>query len=203
MARVMPGGVRRDGKASDGCCSEPADQAVCDGAAAITRTQAMRHDIEFDAPCCSCRRPALLKMANLVLVFFLSAAGSAAAQASSNLIRQGLWQIIVTMSVPGMRAGVRPFTHRQCFTSRDVQYGRDMLQINPASPCRFMDAHRSHGRVSWDLQCWGRPAASGHAWLTYGRDRYEGAIVMRIDVPRRGQMSVTEQVRGQRIGACR
>ena len=163
----------------------------------------MSNDIQFDVPCSSRRRAAPLKTAYLVLVFFLSAAGSAAAQASSNLVRQGLWQIMVTMSVPGMRAGVRPFTHRRCFTSRDVQYGRDLLQINPAGPCRFLDTHRSHGRVSWDLQCQGRPAASGHAWLTYGRDRYQGAIAMRIDVPRRGQMSVTEQVRGRRIGACR
>ena len=107
----------------------------------------MRNDIESDAPYSFCRRPALLKTANLVLVFFLSAAGSAAAQASSNLIRQGLWQIIVTMSVPGMRAGVRPFTHRQCFTSRDVQYRRDILQINPVSPCRY------HGYPSFPRPC--------------------------------------------------
>ncbi len=163
----------------------------------------MRNDIEPDDPYSSCRRSALLKTANLVLVFFLSATGSVAAQASSNMIRQGLWQIVVTLSVPGMRAGVQPFTHTQCFTTRDIRYGRDILQVNPASLCRFMNTHRSRGRVSWDLQCRGRPAASGHAWLTYGRDRYEGAIALRVDVPRRGQMSITEQVHGRRIGACR
>ncbi|MHB8348059.1 MAG: DUF3617 domain-containing protein [Acidiferrobacterales bacterium] len=164
----------------------------------------MQNDSKTHAPDSSCGQVDLLKAAGLVLVFCLSVAGSSVAEASQALIREGLWRITVTMSVPGMRADSRPFTHTQCFTSGDVRHGRNILQINPVrSPCQFVHYLHSRGRVSWNLQCRGRPAASGHVWLRYGNDQYEGAIAMRIDVPRHGQTIVMEQVRGRRIGDCR
>lgn len=139
----------------------------------------------------------------MVLALCLSAAVSTAAKASTGLVRQGLWQISVSMNVTGMSASGRPFTHNQCFTSQDVRDGRDILQVNPGhSPCQFADYQHARGRVSWNVRCKGRPPASGHVELIYGRDHYEGTITMSVTAPQHGPMTVTERVRGRRVGNC-
>ncbi len=169
-----------------------------------TRTQVMPNKRGSDAAGNLVGRCSLLGVTNMVLALCLSAAGTRAAQASTGLVRQGLWQISVSMNVSGMSASRRPFTHKQCFTSRDVHDGRDILQINPGhSPCRFTDYQHSRGRVGWNVHCTGHTPASGHVGLIYGSDRYEGTITMSIAAPRHGPSTVTEQVRGQRIGNCR
>lgn len=126
---------------------------------------------------------------------------TAAAALAEGAFKPGLWEVTVTMSMPGLPFQPPPMTYTQCMTSKDAA---------PQSPaggpaqrkCNVVDQKREGNKVSWKVKCDGGTEGSGEA--VYSGDSFDGTTRLRMNNPRTGQaMDMTQTLHGVYKGECK
>ena len=143
-----------------------------------------------------------MKRILLSLTLGLSAAPSIAAEPH---MKPGLWEITTTIEAPGMPMAIPPTTRTQCYARKDVD---DPKKVAPSAPrkdesCAMTDHKVSGNKVTWSVQCQGRRAGGGTGEMVLKGDSYEGTIKMSSHDPRRGEMQMTQHIKGKRVGDCK
>ena len=104
-----------------------------------------------------------------------------------------LWEMTSQMSMEGMPMTPPPNTVKVC-TAKVWQKpppGGDASCVNT-------NFHRSGNKVTWDMQCSGRMAMTGHGEITFeGEDAYSGAISATAE-----GMAMTIKLSGKKVGTC-
>ena len=125
--------------------------------------------------------------------------------AASGRLKPGLWEITTTMDMPAMPVAMPPRTHTQCITAKDVQ---DPKKVVPPSSgkdqdCTMKDYNASGDKVTWSVECQGKRAGRGTGEMVLKGDSYEGTVKMTASDPRRGEMTMTQHIKGKRLGDCK
>lgn len=127
---------------------------------------------------------------------------SAAVEAAPHL-KPGKWQITTRIEIPGMPVAMPARTITKCFTGSDPKQGVAAATQHSSrdGSCRADHVKIKGNKVTWQLQCSGAHAATGHGEISYLGDHYTGQTVM--DVNEHGHaMVVTNHTLGKYIGAC-
>lgn len=112
-------------------------------------------------------------------------------------IREGQWEIITKMEIPGMPTSIPPVKNTQCLTDKDFvpensQQGQE---------CTFAETKVTGNTVTWTMECEGPGGRmKGTGEITYGGDTFKGT--MKIQMPQEN-MEMTSHMDGRRIGDCK
>jgi hypothetical protein len=130
------------------------------------------------------------------------------AYAAGPNMKPGLWEITTTVdmpNMPGMPMAMQPMTRTQCYTQKDVD---DAKKVAPngsrkGEDCELKDHKVTGNKVTWRVQCQGKRAASGTGEMVLKGDSYDGTIKVTSVDPRRGEMHMTQHIKGKRVGDCK
>lgn len=134
----------------------------------------------------------------IVLLALLSLLPKVAESGGPNL-KEGLWEITVSMEMKGvpMQMPTQKFT--QCITKdRTVPHKED-----PGQKCTIVKSEVKGDTVTWAVECKtqeGTVVSDGT--VTYKGDTFDG--VTRVSMPSgsHGNMTMTQRMRGKWIGQC-
>lgn len=131
----------------------------------------------------------------LVLTAVLVLPPSARAAAPSQM-RAGLWEITVTMEMPGMPFKMPPTVTQQCVTPQEAQEQGVPPQ---AKDCTVTDVKRSGNKVTWKVLCTGQTPGKGEGEVVFsGPDAYAGKMKLET-----GGMAMSTAYKARRLGACK
>jgi hypothetical protein len=128
-------------------------------------------------------------------------AGPAQAQTS---MKPGLWEITMTMEMPGMPMQPKPTTVRQCYRPEDVKDPKNMIpkQQDGGVKCETLDYKQSGDTASWRLACKGQGMnMTGSGNMTMKSDSYTGTSVMEMNMQGKN-MKMSQKLNGKWVGEC-
>lgn len=115
-------------------------------------------------------------------------------------IKEGLWEMTMTMDIPGMSMQMPPQTYTHCITKNDMVPQKK----EPNQECKVLKTDVKGDTVSWVIECKTSEGTSvSNGRITYKGDTFDGVIKMSIPEGRRGSMEVTQKMKGKWIGQCR
>jgi len=108
-----------------------------------------------------------------------------------------LYEVTVSMQMPGMPMQMPATTHRHCVKNG----GSDADFVPHQDNCTVSDARRAGNRMTFVIVCTGREAMKGTGDFTFAGDGYTGQI--RLVGRMEGQdVQMTQTIAGRRVGAC-
>ena len=134
-------------------------------------------------------------VAALLLLMALASPATGDPQAASSAEGEA-WEVTSQMSMEGLPMQMPPQTQRTCNRkdSREPPPGGP-----PGSDCRVSNLTTLDAKTSWDVQCSGRQAMSGHGEITRSSpDAYSGFIKFAS-----ADGGMTVKLAGKRNGVCR
>ena len=109
-------------------------------------------------------------------------------------INEGMWEITVSLEIPGMPMKMPPSTYTQCIKKDQAVPNENQ----PGQECVAKDITTSGNTVTWTMVCTNPGGQmTGKGRVTYNNDKMDGSMTME------GQgMKMTSNFKGHRIGAC-
>lgn len=126
-----------------------------------------------------------------------------AVHAAPTQMKEGLWEITVTMDMPGMPKSVPPQKVQQCITRKDLENPQSMARApdTPGNQCRTTDYRLQGDTATWKMSCTGENAMTGTGSMTFTETSYRGAS--RMTVTRGGKtMNMSMNYTGRYLGPC-
>jgi hypothetical protein len=114
-------------------------------------------------------------------------------------VNPGMWETTVTMEMPGMPITPPPMTTRQCITPESLVPKSEQ----PDQDCTMSPPEEDGDIITWRVECdhsGMHTVGVGH--VTYTGDSMQGTIDMEITGGPSGNMKMTQQLSGRRIGDC-
>jgi hypothetical protein len=109
-------------------------------------------------------------------------------------MKEGLWEITMTMEMPGMPMKMPPQTYQHCLTKKDCVPQKE----EPGQECKVIKHEVKGDTVTWVVECKTKegPAVS-NGKVTYKGDTFEGVIKVK-----HSGMEITQNLKGKWIGKC-
>jgi len=124
------------------------------------------------------------------------------AQGATPNIREGQWEITMSMEVPGMpKGGMPPQVMQQCITKKDLADPRKPVPGGKAgdSRCKLTDHKMQGNTATWKVAC--EDGTTGVGTATYSSTSYTSTNT--ITSSRGGQaQTMTMHQNGRYLGAC-
>ena len=115
--------------------------------------------------------------------------------AEAQNMKEGLWQITMTMEMPGIPMQRPPQSYTHCLTKKDMVPQKE----EPNQECRMVKRDIEGDTVTWVMKCQteeGITVLNGK--VTYNRKSFEGVIKMK-----QSDMEMTQNLKGKWIGECK
>ncbi|MBM4278044.1 MAG: DUF3617 family protein [Deltaproteobacteria bacterium] len=109
-------------------------------------------------------------------------------------MKEGLWEMTMTMEMPGMPMKMPPQTNTHCLTKKDMvpQKGE------PGQECKVIKHEVKGDTVTWFMECKTKEGpATFDGKVTYRGESFEGVVKMKS-----GGMDITQNLKGKWIGKC-
>ncbi|HEY6518899.1 MAG TPA: DUF3617 family protein [Roseiarcus sp.] len=117
-------------------------------------------------------------------------------------LRDGTYEIITRLELPHLERYAVDSVHRVCFTggwaTKAIPAPVESAN-HPFTPCAADHIERGAGTIEYDIACPGRDSARAHASYRATDNGFDGRVAM---VMGGKNMTMTEVVRGRRLGAC-
>lgn len=115
--------------------------------------------------------------------------------AEAQNMKEGLWQITMTIEMPGMPMQMPPQTYTHCLTKKDMVPQKE----EPNQECRMVKRDIEGDTVIWVMECkTSEGTAVFNGKVTYKGDSFEGIIKMK-----QSGMEMTQNLKGKWIGECK
>ncbi len=127
----------------------------------------------------------------VLLALFLPVASFAA-----DTMRDGYWELISTMEMPGMPVKMPPTTTKHCYTREDVKDQKKTITTD--KNCTVTDIKQSGNKVTWKMKCTGKNAGDFSGETVYkGGIAYDSTMTMQTQ-----GRTMNMQVKAKRLGNC-
>ncbi len=109
-------------------------------------------------------------------------------------MKEGLWEITMTMEMPGMSMKMPPQTNTHCLTKKDMvpQKGE------PGEECKVIKHEVKGDTVTWIMECKTKEGLTTfNGKVTYKGESFKGLVKMK-----QSGMEMTQNLKGKWIGKC-
>lgn len=135
----------------------------------------------------------------LILVSILAVGTVGAAPLA---MKPGLWEMTMSMDMPGMQGGMPPTKFQHCYRAEDIKDLRRTVPQQTNSKCNVDDWKQSGNTVSYTMSCKSPPMTMTGRMTYAGGDRYSGSA--KISMNRGGNTTnITQTFDAHRIGDCK
>jgi hypothetical protein len=114
---------------------------------------------------------------------------------ATDSMREGYWELVTTMEIPGMPMKMPPTKMNHCYTKEDVKDQRKSISTD--KNCTVTDLKQSGNKVTWKMTCTGKNAGVFTGETVYQKDAYDSAMKMQAQ----GQ-AMHMKVKAKRLGNC-
>lgn len=130
---------------------------------------------------------------NVIVILFALALPSSSFAADT--MRDGYWELISTMEMPGMPMKMPPTKIKHCYTKEDVKDQKKAVTTD--KNCTVTDLKQSGNKVTWKMKCTGKNAGTFSGETVFKGDSYDSTMKMQSQ----GQ-SMDMKVKARRLGEC-
>ena len=130
-----------------------------------------------------------------VVIVMLSALLLPATSFAANTMRDGYWEVVTTMDMPGMPMKMAPTRMKHCYSKEDVKDQKKSITTD--KNCTVTDLKQSGNKVSWKMKCSGKSAGVFTGETVYHGDSYDSTMKMSMQG---GVMNM--KVKAKRLGSC-
>ncbi len=111
-------------------------------------------------------------------------------------MQPGMWEITVTVEMPGTAMALPPTVQTQCMSQKDVD--AEPVPSLDQGACRATDIRRAGSKVTWKLTCSGPTPGRGEGEITYqGPTAYDGWMTLETN-----GVVVRTRLQARRVGGC-
>jgi len=114
---------------------------------------------------------------------------------AADTMRDGYWELITTMEMPGMPMAMPPTTIKHCYTKEDVKDQKKTITTD--KNCTVTDLKQAGNKVTWKMKCTGKNGGVFSGETIYKTDAYDSTMQMESQ----GQ-AMNMKVKAKRLGAC-
>lgn len=118
-----------------------------------------------------------------------------AASFAADTMREGYWELVTTMEMPGMPMKMAPTKINHCYTKEDVKDQKKTISTD--KDCTVTDLKQSGNKVTWKMKCTGQKAGDFSGETVYKKDSYDSVMKMQSH----GQ-TMNMNVKARRLGNC-
>jgi len=131
-----------------------------------------------------------------IVIAVLFALALPATSFATDTLRDGQWELITTMDMPGMPIEMPPTKIKHCYTKEDVKDQKKTISTD--KNCTVTDLKQSGNKVTWKMKCTGKNAGVFSGETVYkGGDAYESTMKMQTE-----GHTVNMKVKARRLGDC-
>jgi len=130
-----------------------------------------------------------------IVIAILSALVLPATSFAADTMREGYWELITTMEMPGMPMKMAPTKLKYCYTKEDVKDQKKSISTD--KNCTVTDLKQSGNKVTWKMKCTGKNAGVFNGETVYKKDAYDSTMKMQTQ----GQ-TMNIKVKAKRLGDC-
>lgn len=106
-------------------------------------------------------------------------------------MKEGLWEITMTMEMPGMPMKMPPRTWTQCLTKKNCVPQED-------KDCKVIKSEFKEDVFTWVIECKTKEGTTtGNGRMVYKGDTFEGVVKVK-----HGGTEITQNLKGKWIGKC-
>lgn len=128
-----------------------------------------------------------------ITVLFLTMFPLAALAAET--MRDGYWELVTTVDMPGMPMKMAPTKMKHCYTKEDVKDQKKTITTD--KNCTVTDLKQSGNKVTWKMKCTGQSAGDFSGETVFKGDAYDATMKMVTQ----GQ-TMNMKVKAKRLGNC-
>jgi len=130
-----------------------------------------------------------------ILIAILSTLVLSSTCCAADIMRDGYWELITTMDIPGMPVKMPPSKVKHCYTKDDVKDQKKTISTD--KNCTVTDLKQSGNKVTWKMKCTGKNAGVFSGETIYKGDAYDSTMKMKTQ----GQ-TMNMKVKAKRLGDC-
>lgn len=134
-----------------------------------------------------------------LFVIFIFLFSGIACEKGPNM-KEGLWEITISMEIPDMPMQMPSQTYTQCITKKNIVPQREETN----QECKTIKHDVKGDTVSWIIECKtseGTTVSNGN--VTYKGDMFDGIVKVSILGGKGGDMEMTQKMSGKWIGQCK
>ncbi|MEW6418041.1 MAG: DUF3617 family protein [Nitrospirota bacterium] len=110
-------------------------------------------------------------------------------------MKEGLWEITMTMEMPGMPMKMPPQTYTHCLTKKDMVPQKE----EPNQECKMIKHDVKGDTITWVIECKTREGTA----VSNGRVTYKGTTFEGVIRVKHAGMEITQSLKGKWIGQCK
>jgi hypothetical protein len=114
---------------------------------------------------------------------------------AADTMRDGNWELITTMDMPGMPMQMPPTKVTHCYSKEDVKDQKKTITTD--KNCTVTDLKQSGNKVAWKMKCTGKNAGEFSGETVFKGDAYDSTMKMQTQ----GQ-TMNMKVKARRLGNC-
>jgi len=114
---------------------------------------------------------------------------------AADTMRDGYWELISTMEMPGMPMQMPPTTIKHCYTKEDVKDPKKTVTTD--KNCTVADLKQSGNKVTWKMKCTGKNAGDFSGETIFKGDAYDSTMKMESQ-----GRTMNMKVKAKRLGNC-
>jgi len=130
-----------------------------------------------------------------IVIAILFALALPAASIAADTMRDGYWELVTTMEMPGMPMEMAPTKAKHCYTKEDVKDQKKTISTD--KNCTVTDLKQSGNKITWKMKCTGKNAGDFSGETVYKGDAYDSTMKMQTQ----GQ-TMNMKVKAKRLGDC-
>jgi len=114
---------------------------------------------------------------------------------AADTMREGQWEMVSSMEMPGMPMAMPPTKIKHCFTKEDVKDPKKTITTD--KNCKVTDLKQSGNKVTWNMKCTGEHSGEFSGETVFKKDAYTSNMKMQTE-----GMTMKMQVKAKRLGDC-
>ncbi len=114
---------------------------------------------------------------------------------AADIMRDGYWELVSTMEMPGMPMKMAPTKVKHCYTKEDVTDQKKTITTD--KNCTVTDLKQSGNKVTWKMKCTGNNPGVFSGETVFKGDSYDSTMNMQAQ----GQ-TMKMRIKAKRLGAC-
>jgi hypothetical protein len=130
-----------------------------------------------------------------IVIALLSSLALPAISFAADTMREGYWELVTTMEMPGMPMKMAPTKMKHCYSKEDVKDQKKTISTD--KNCTVTDLKQSGNKVTWKMKCTGQNAGVFSGETVYMKDSYDSTMKMQTQ-----GRNMNMKVKGTRLGNC-